>query len=172
MLGEVLPPNKMVSNKIGVAEENCWDGTGKKICAETHRLLYAGGVQKKPIFIHVDITEDLVKLVAWKLSGSSGPAGTDSESLQGWILKLWEDSKNLCISVEMFVDWISNNNPPSESYCAFISVRLVTLDKQTSVCPVSIVETWRRLLSKCVLKVKGTKSNKACQDDQHCARLK
>ena len=64
VLGEVLPPNKMVSNKIGVAEENCWDGTGKKICAETHRLLYAGGVQKKPIFIHVDITEDLVKLVA------------------------------------------------------------------------------------------------------------
>ena len=52
------------------------------------------------------------------------------------------------------------------------SDRHVTLDKQTSVCPVSIVETWRQLLSLCVLKVKGTKSNKACQDDQHCARLK
>ena len=40
----------MVSNKIGVAEENCWDGTDKKICAETQRLLYAGGVQKKAYF--------------------------------------------------------------------------------------------------------------------------
>ena len=36
-----------------------------------------------PIFIPVDIAEDVFELVEGKLSGSLGPGGTDSESLQG-----------------------------------------------------------------------------------------
>ena len=52
-----------------------------------------------PILISVDITEDAVKPVAHKLSGSSGPGGMESEYLQGWILKLWEERKILCSSV-------------------------------------------------------------------------
>ena len=39
------------------------------------------------IFIPVDITEEDVESVARKLSGSSGPASTDSEALHGWLLK-------------------------------------------------------------------------------------
>ena len=42
---------------------------------------------KMPIFIPVDIVEDMVKLVAQKLPGSLGHGSTDSEALQGWILK-------------------------------------------------------------------------------------
>ena len=40
-----------------------------------------------PEFIPVDITEDVVKLVKQKLSGSAGPGGTDLEALQEWLLK-------------------------------------------------------------------------------------
>ena len=39
------------------------------------------------VFIPVDMTEDLVELVAWKFWGSAGPGGTDLEALQGWLLK-------------------------------------------------------------------------------------
>ena len=35
-----------------------------------------------------------------KLLGGAGHRGTDSEALQGWILKFGEDSKKLRISVE------------------------------------------------------------------------
>ena len=37
--------------------------------------------EETPIFIPVNITEEAVILVARKLSGSSGPGGTDSEAL-------------------------------------------------------------------------------------------
>ena len=58
----------------------------------------------------MDITEDVVKLVAQKISRRLLPNGMDSEALQGWLLKFGENSKKLLISLEMFVDWISNNN--------------------------------------------------------------
>ena len=57
-----------------------------------------------PISIHVDITQDVVKLVAQKLSGSSGPGGTDLEDLYRWFLKFGEGRKKPRISVEIFVD--------------------------------------------------------------------
>ena len=40
-----------------------------------------------PIFIHVDIMENVVKSVPPKIVGSSDPGGTDLEALQGRILK-------------------------------------------------------------------------------------
>ena len=48
-----------------------------------------------PIFIPVDITEDVVYLVEWNISGIFGPGGTDSEALQGWLLKVGNDRKKL-----------------------------------------------------------------------------
>ena len=47
-----------------------------------------------PIFIPVDITEEVVELVALKLAGSAGRGGTDLETLQGWLLKFGDNSKN------------------------------------------------------------------------------
>ena len=81
------------------------------------------------IFIPVDIMEDVVESVARTLLGSLGPGGTDPEALQGWILKFREYRKKLCISVEIFVDWLANKNPPWVSYCAFMSGCLIALDK-------------------------------------------
>ena len=94
-----------------------------------------------PIFITVDITEDAVKSVTQKLLGGSGPGGTDSEALQGWILKLCEARKILCNSVETFIDWLANGSPPWAAYRAFISGHLITLGKQIGVRPVGFGET-------------------------------
>ena len=59
--------------------------------------------EETPIFIFVDIAEEAVESVARKLSGSSGPGDTDSEALQGWLLKFWEESTRQPTSVEMFL---------------------------------------------------------------------
>ena len=72
-----------------------------------------------PIFIPVDITEDAVKPVTQKLSGSYGPVGTDPEALQGWLLKFEEDRKRLRIGVENFSDWLANKSLPRMVYCEF-----------------------------------------------------
>ena len=87
--------------------------------------------------------------------GSSGPGGTESEALQGWLLKFREDSKRLRTSVETFVDWLSNGSPPWAAYRAFMYGRMIEIDKQPGVRPVGVGETWRRLFSEIVLKVMG-----------------
>ena len=38
--------------------------------------------------------------------------GTKSEALQGWLVKLGDYSKQLCTTVEILVNWLSNRNPP------------------------------------------------------------
>ena len=64
----------------------------------------------------MNITEDVVKLIARKLLGGAGPGGTDSEALQGLLLKFGDYSKKLCISVEYFVKWVANQSPPWATY--------------------------------------------------------
>ena len=74
--------------------------------------------------------------------------------------------------METFVDWISNGSLHIAAYCTFMSGRMIALDKQPSVRPVGVGETWRRLFSKIVLKVMGPESTMACQGDQLCSGLK
>ena len=42
---------------------------------------------KPPEMVLVDITDDVVSAVAGRLSGGAGPGGTDSISLQHWLLR-------------------------------------------------------------------------------------
>ena len=50
---------------------------------------------KTPIFIPMDIMEDVVESVAHKLFGSLVPGGTYSKDLQGCLVKYVEDRKKL-----------------------------------------------------------------------------
>ena len=96
-----------------------------------------------PIFIPVDITEDVDKSSTRKLSGSSGPGVTDLEALQGWLFKPREHTKILRTIVENFSDWLSNGIPPWATYHVFMSGRLIALYKQPGVHTVGVGETWR-----------------------------
>ena len=62
--------------------------------------------------------------------------------------------------------------PPRAAYCAFISGRLIMVDKKPGVCLVGVGETWRRFFVKIVLKVIGPEATMAFQDDQMCVGLK
>ena len=83
---------------------------------------------ERPIFIPMDITEDMVATVTRKILGRSVPGGTDSEALQGWILKFGED-KSKYISDETFIDWLANQNSPWSDYWVFMSGCLIELNK-------------------------------------------
>ena len=73
--------------------------------------------------------------------GISGPGGTDSEALQGLLLKCGEDSTRLRTSVETFVDWLANGSPHWAAYHAFMSGRPIALAKQPGVRSVGVGET-------------------------------
>ena len=124
-----------------------------------------------PVFIPVDIKEEVVKSVARKPAGGAGPGGTDSEALQGWLLKFGYHSKTLFISVESFVDWLVNQNPPWAAYHKFMSVYLILLDTLPIVRPVRVRETWRCLFL-CVLKLMGSDPTYPCRGDHLCNGFK
>ena len=105
--------------------------------------------------VPVDITDDVVLAVAGRLSGGAGPGGTDSISLQHWILRFGAASRALRLIVAEMGEWISNGRPPWAAYRALMSGRLIALDKSPGIRPVGIGETWRRLLAKCLLQVTG-----------------
>ena len=74
--------------------------------------------------------------------------------------------------METFVDWLANGSPPWTAYHAYMSGRLIALDKQTDVHPVGVGEIWRCLFAKIFLKVTRPKSTMACQYDQLCDGLR
>ena len=128
--------------------------------------------KEMPIFVPIDITEEALEQVARNILGSSVPERMDSGALQKWLLKFEEDSTRLHTSVETFVDWKANGSPPWAAYWAFMSDRLIVLDKQPGVRPVGVGEMWRRLFAKILLTVTGPEATMACQDDQIFAGLK
>ena len=77
-------PNKCSTDSMGFTDE-----TSAEVLAVKHlanRKLHSstlGVYEKMPVFVPVDIAEDVVELVARKLSGSAGPGGTDSEAYKG-----------------------------------------------------------------------------------------
>ena len=114
----------------------------------------------------VDITDDTVTFVAGWLSGGAGPGGTDSVSLQHWLLRFGAASAELRLIVRYFVKWLGTGRPPLAAYRALMSGRLITLDKQPGIRPVRVGETWRRLMAKCLLKFAGPEVKSACGTTQ------
>ena len=116
--------------------------------------------------------EDVVESVARIFLGRSGPGGTYTEALQGWLLKYGEDRNKLRISVKTFAGWLANQNPPWETYWGFISGCLILIDKHLGFFLVGIRETRKRLFVKCELRVMLPEDTNVCQDDQICSELK
>ena len=79
--------------------------------------------------------------------GEQGQGGSDSISLQHWLLWFGLASGEFRLIVAEVGGWLSNERPPWAAYCALMSVRLIALDKSPGIRPVGIGETWRRLLA-------------------------
>ena len=67
-----------MSDKAGVIDEtvaSVLEGKHPHKRKKTHSTLEA--YNETPIFIPVDIMEDVIELFSWKISGNLGPGGTD-----------------------------------------------------------------------------------------------
>ena len=71
--------------------------------------IYTG---RQPELTPVDITDDMVTAVAGRLSGGAGPVGTDSVSLQHWLLRFGAASAKIRMIVGDLVEWPGNGRPP------------------------------------------------------------
>ena len=124
-----------------------------------------------PSFTPLDITACTIESVARRMSGGAGPGGVDSMALQGWLLRFGKESIGLREAIASFTCWMANDSPPWAAYRAFMSNRLIALDKCPGVRPVGVGEVWRRLFAKSVIKVAGRQAKSACGTSQLCAGL-
>ena len=124
----VLQPDELAADRTGTINETVKSVLEGKYPSKTIPSCATLETHKEtPIFIPVNITKEAIESVAQKLSGSSGPGGTDSEALQGWLLKSGEESTRLRNNVETFVDWLANGSPPWAAYCEFMSGWLIEI---------------------------------------------
>ena len=121
---------------------------------------------RPPQLTPVDITDDTVTAVAGRLSGGSGPGGTDSVLLQHWLLWFRAAIGELQLIVRDFTEWMGNGRPPWATYRALMSGRLIAVDKQSKIRPVGVVKTWRKLMAKFLLRVTGPEAKAACKTIQ------
>ena len=140
--GGVLQPDELAADHTGTINDTVTSVLeGKHTCEKNSSCATLEMYEETPIFIPVNIMEEAVESVMQNVLGSSRPGGTESEALQGWLLKFREGSTRLRTSVETFVDWLDNWSPPWATYRAFMSGRFIVLDKQPGVHPVGVGET-------------------------------
>ena len=110
----------------------------------------------------MNIIDNTVMAVAGRLLGGAGPGGTDSVSLQHWLLRFGAAIAELRLIVGYFVEWLGNGCPPWAAYRALMSGRLIALEKQPGIRPVGVGETWHSMMANCLLKVSGPEAKAAC----------
>ena len=74
----------------------------------TRRQVYEDGDRGFPEITPVDIIKDTVTAVVGRLLGGAGPGGTDSVSLQHWMLRFGAE---LRLIVGDFAEWLGNVGP-------------------------------------------------------------
>ena len=79
--------------------------------------------------------------------------GSDTVSLQHWLLRYEEDSAELYKIVASMTEWLENAHPPWVAYQSLMEGRLIGLESQPGVIPVGIDEIWCRCFDKFVFMV-------------------
>ena len=147
--GGVFHPGEICS-KTGqnILEVLCLKHPGARPPTASRFEAYGG---KTPALMPVDITDETVTSVTRQLSGYAGPRGTESFSLQHWLLRFGVTSAGLRHIIREFGDWMTNGCPPWEVYRALMSGSLIGFDKCPCVRKVGVGETWQWMLEKCML---------------------
>ena len=71
---------------------------------------------RPPELVPVDITDNRLMAVAGRLSGGEGPVGTDSVSLQYWLLRFGAGSGRMPLIFADFTECLSNGRPQWAAY--------------------------------------------------------
>eukprot|EP00957_Ditylum_brightwellii_P070387 5347465-Ditylum_brightwellii.AAC.1 len=120
----------------------------------------------------VNVTASVVEKVARKLSGAAGPDGVDAATMADWLLQYGVVSYKLREVIAKFASWVGNTLPPWAALRAFVSSRLIGLNKCPGTRPVGIGGILLRLVGKCILAESGEEVKVACGANQLCSGLR
>ena len=107
-----------------------------------------------PVFFE-RITGKTIRKAALRLSGSAGPSGLDAEGLLRLCVSFHAASNDLCQSIAALTCRLCTDLVDPASMEAFVACRLIPLNKNPGVHPISVCECLRRLVGKTTLLAVG-----------------
>ena len=90
--------------------------------------------------------------MAFKVQGAGGPSGVDAISWRRYCSS-FKSSPDLCHALALVARRLCCSYVDPNGLVAFVSCRLIGLDKDPGVRPIGIGETCRRIISKAILSV-------------------
>ena len=115
------------------------------------------------------LTGDLIKWAALRTQGAAGPSGVDAYAWRRMCSSFVCASVALCNSLAVVARHLCVHNVDSTKLLAFVTCRLVPLDKKPGVCPIEIGDVPRRIIAKAILHVLGNDIQLAVRALQTCA---
>ena len=122
-----------------------------------------------PPLVQVEFTAGHIKKVAWRLSGSAGPSGTDAAQWRALLLPYGNASAPLREANASSTRRHANEVVPWEEMRAFLARRGIALDKLPGVCPIGIGECQQRMEAKALALAVGIDVQELCGADQLCS---
>ena len=107
-----------------------------------------------PVFFE-RITGKTIRNAALRLSGSAGPSGLDAAGLRRLCVSFHAASNDLCQSIAALTRRLCTDLVDPASMEAFVTCRLIPLNKNPGVRPISVCECLRRLVGKTTLLAVG-----------------
>ena len=99
------------------------------------------------------ITPELIKKISRQMSGSSGPSGMDAEAWCRLLTCFKADSNRLCSALAAMARCICTEQLEAVDLAAFVSARLIPLDKRPGVRPIAVGEVTRRIVCRAIMRV-------------------
>ena len=104
-----------------------------------------------------------------KTSGAAGPSGLDAAAWRRICTSFQRASSDLCVALSAVARRLCTTFVDPASLSAFVSCRLIALDKSPGVRPIGVGETVRRIIAKAVLSVLKEDIRGAAGSSQLCA---
>ena len=94
-------------------------------------------------------------------------------ALQHWLLRYGNTSLKLRETIAQLTEWIANNDIPWAAIHGLTLGRLIAIPKSggQSIRPIGIGESWRRIMSKCIIRETGIEAQIACSKKQLCSGI-
>lgn len=99
------------------------------------------------------ITGASIRAAAMRTQGAAGPSGVDAVGWRRICTAFHKESADLCAAIASFTRRLCTDFVDPEGLRAFVSCRLIPLDKSPGVRPIGICEVLRRIVGKAIMKV-------------------
>ncbi|KAF6202375.1 hypothetical protein GE061_004774 [Apolygus lucorum] len=162
----VLDPMKIIDDAGTTVLDDLKSKHPLPTIPDPESLHIPSGFTEIPPLLQVQVTADIVEVVARKLHGGGGPSGSKADQWADFLLRHGRSSTHLREAVAALANRLGNEDVPWDSIRALVASRLVALDKCPGVRPIGVGECLRRILAKCMAEVSGDEVTSACKGNQ------